>query len=116
MADLDIESDLDITGVGPVLPATRKAPAAEAGAETGGVAEGNPPAPSAPFRRAKIGSVNDSSSFSSSSSSSNFKDDSTSRRDSDSNDSDTSNGSSSTSGSVSSEDIPALTGTEARRL
>ena len=42
VADLDSESDLDMTGVGPVLPATRKAPAAEAGAETGGVAEGSP--------------------------------------------------------------------------
>ena len=45
VADLDSESDLDMTGVGPVLPATRKAPAAEAGAGTGGVAGGNPPAP-----------------------------------------------------------------------
>ena len=111
MADLDSESDLDMTGVGPVLPATRKAPAAEAGARTGGVAEGNPPAPSAPSRRAEIGSVNDSSSDSS-----NSKDDSTSRRGSDSNASNTSNGSSSTSGSVSSGDIPTLTKTEARRL
>ena len=86
------ESNLDTTGVGPVLPATRKAPAAEAGAGTGGVAEGNPLAPSAPSRRAEIGSVNDS------------------------NASHISNGSSSTSGSVSSGDIPALIGTEARCL
>ena len=116
VADLDSESDLDITGVGPVLPATHQAPAAEAGAGTGGVAEGNPPAPSVPSRRAEIGSVNDSSNSSSSSDSSNSKYDSTSRRGSDSNASPTSNGSSSTSGSVNSGDIPALTGTEARHL
>ena len=48
VTDLDSESNLDMTGVGPILPATRKAPAAEAGAGTGGVAEGNPPALSAP--------------------------------------------------------------------
>ena len=111
VADLDSESDLDRTGVGLVLPATRKAPAAEAGAGTGGVAGGNPPAPSTPSRRAEIGSVNDSSSDSS-----NSKDDSTSRRGSNSNASHNSNGSSSTSRSVSSGDIPALTGTEVRRL
>ena len=99
VADLDSESDLYMTGVGPVLPATRKAPAAEA-------------ASSAPSRRAEIGSVNDSSS----SDSSNSKDDSTSKRGSDSNASHTSNDSSSTSGRVSSGDIPAPTGTEARRL
>ena len=93
--------------MGPVLPATRKAPAAEARAGAGEVAEGNPPAPSAPSRRAEIGSVNDSS---------NSKDNSTSRRGSDSNASHTRNGSSSTSGSVSSGDIPALAGTEARWL
>ena len=116
MADLDSESDLDMTGVGPVLPATRKAPAAEAGAETGGVAAGSPPAPSAPSRRAEIGGVNDSSNSSSSSNSSNSKDDRTSRRGNDSNASHTSNCSGSTSGSVSSGDISALTGTEARRL
>ena len=45
VADLNSESDLDMTGVGPVLSATRNAPAAEAGAGTGEVAEGNPPAP-----------------------------------------------------------------------
>ena len=86
MADLDSESDLDMTGVGPVLPATRKAPAAaaEAGAETGGVAEGSPPAPSAPSRRAKIGGVNDRRNSSSSSNSSNSKDDRTNRRGNDS--------------------------------
>ena len=107
VADLDSESDLGMTGVGPALSATRKAPAAEARAGTGGVAEGNPPVPLAPSRRAEISSVNDSS---------DSKDNSTSRRSSDSNASHTSNGSSSTSGSVSSGDIPALTGTEARRL
>ena len=53
VADLDSESELDMTGVGPVLPARRKASAAEAGAGIGGAAEGNPPAPLAPFRRAK---------------------------------------------------------------
>ena len=119
MEDLDSESDLDMTGVGPVLPANRKAPAAEAGAETGEVAKGSPPAPSAPSRRAKIGGVNDSSNSSSSSNSSNSsnsKDDRTSRRGNDSNASHTSNCSGSTSGSVSSGDISALTGTEARRL
>ena len=114
VADLDGESDLDMTGVGPVLPATRKAPAAEVGG-IGGVAEGNPPAPSALSRRAGIGSVNDSSNSSSSSDGSRFKDDSTSKRGSDSNANHTSNGSSNTSDSVSSGDIPALTGTEARR-
>ena len=107
VAELDSESDLDMKGMEPVLPATCEAPAAEAGAGTGGVAEGNPPAPSAPSRRAEIGSVNDSS---------NSKDDSTSMTGSNSNASRTSNGSSSTSGSASSGDIPALTGTEARRL
>ena len=125
MADLDSNSELDMMGVGPVLPATRMTPAEEVGAGTGGVAEGNPPAPSAPSRRNETGSVNGSSNSSSSSDSSNSKDDSTSRRGSDSSTSHTSNGSSashtsngssSTSGSVSSGDIPALTGTEARRL
>ena len=43
MADLDSESDLDMTGVGPVLPTTLKAPAAEAEVGTEGVAKGNPP-------------------------------------------------------------------------
>ena len=85
---------------------------AEAEVGTEGVAEGNPPAPSALSRRTEIGSSNSSSSSDSSSS----KDDRTSRRGSDSNASHTSNGSSSTSGSVSSGDTPALTGTEARRL
>ena len=112
MADLDSESDIDMTGVGPVLPSRRKAPVAEAGAGTGGVAEGNPPAPSAPSRRAEIGSVSSNSNSSSDSSNSN----STSDRGSDSNASHTSNRSSSTSGSVSSGDIPALIGTDARRL
>ena len=107
VADLDSKSDLDMTGVGPVLGATRKAPAVEAGAGTGEVAEGSPPTPSARSRRAEIGSANDSS---------NSKDDSTSRRGSDSNTSHTTNGSSSTSGSGSSGDISALTWTEARRL
>ena len=97
MADLDSESDLDMTGVGAVLPATRKAPAAEAGARTGGVTEGNPSSPSAPSRRAEIGSANDSSNSSSRRDSNNSKHDSTSRRGSDIN---------STSGSVSSRDIP----------
>ena len=116
MADLDSESDLDMAGEEPVLPAMRKAPVAEAGAGNGGLAEGSPSAPSASSRRAKIGGVNDSSNSSSSSDSSNSKVVSTGRRGSDSNASLTSNGSSSTSGSVSSVDIPALTGTEARRL
>ena len=107
VADLDRESDLDMTRVGPVLPATRKLPAEEARAGTGEVAEGNPPAPSAPSRRGEIGSVNDSS---------NYKNESTSKRGSDSNASHTSNSNSSTSDSVSSGKIPALTGTEARRL
>ena len=107
VTDLDSESDLDMTGVGPVLPAMRKAPEAEAGAGTGRVAEGNPPAPSTPSRRAEISSVDDSR---------NSKDNSTSRRDSDSYASHTSNGSNSTSDSVSNGDMPALTGTEARRL
>ena len=107
MADLGSASDLDMTGVEPVLPAMRKAPVAEAGAGTGGVAEGNPSAPPASSRRAEIGGVNDSS---------NSKDVSTGRRGSNSNTSHTSNGSSSTSGSVSSGDIPALIGTEARHL
>ena len=98
MADLDSESNLNMTGVGPVLPATLKTPATEAGAGTGGVAEGNPPAPSAPSRRAEISSANDSS---------NSKDNSTSRRGSDSNAIHTSNGSNNTGGSVSNGDIPA---------
>ena len=116
VADLDSESDLDMTGVGPVLLTLRKAPAAEAAAVTGEVAEDNLPAPSAPSRRHEIGSVNDSINFSSSSDSSNSKDDSISKRGSDSNASHTSNGSSSTSGSVSNGDIPELTGMEVRRL
>ena len=107
VAGLDSKSDLDMTGTGPVLDATRKAEAAEAGAGTGEVAEGSPPTSSARSRRAEIGSANDSS---------NSKDDSTSRRGSDSNTSHTTNGSSSTSGSVSSGDISALMWTEARRL
>ena len=93
--------------MGPVPPATRNAPAAEAGAGTGGIAEGNPPAPSAPSRRAEISSVNDSS---------NPKDNNNSRRGSGSNASHTSNGSNSTSGSISNGDIHVLTETEARRL
>ena len=119
VGDLDSKSELGMTGVGPVLPTTRKAPAAEAGAGIGGVAKDNPSAPSAPSKRAEIGSVDDSSNSSSSSDSSdgsNSKYDSTSTRASDSNTSRTSNVSSSTSGSVSSGDIPVLTGTEVRRL
>ena len=117
VADLDSESDLDMTGVGSVLPATRKTSAAEAGAGTGEVTEeGNLPAPSAPSRGAEISSVNDSSISSSSSDRSNSKNDSLSRRGSDSIASHTSNGRNSTSGSVSNGDMPALTGTEARRL
>ena len=112
MADLNSESELNMTGVGPVLPATRKAPAAEAGAGTGGVAGGNLPAPSSPSGRAEISSVNDSSNSSSSSDSSNSKYDSTIRRGSDSNASHTSNGSNSTSDSISNGDIPALAGTK----
>ena len=116
VADLNSESDLDMTGVRPVLLITRKAPAAEAGAGTGGVAEDNPPATSTPSRRPEIGSVDDSSDSSSSRDSSNSKDDSISKRGSVNNASQTSNGSSSTSGNVSSEDIPTLIETEARRL
>ena len=116
MAYLGSESDIDMTEVGPVLPARRKAPVAEAGAGTGGVAEGNPSVPSAPSRRAEIGSVNVTSNSNSSSDSSNSNDDSIIKRVSDSNASHTSNGSSSTSVSVSSGDISALTGTEARHL
>ena len=44
MADLDSEPDLDMTGVEPVLPATRNAPAAEAGVGTGGVSAVSTPA------------------------------------------------------------------------
>ena len=46
-----------MAGVGPSLPATRKAPAAEAGAGTGRLAEGNPPEPLAPSRRAEIKAI-----------------------------------------------------------
>ena len=116
MADFDSEPDLDMTGVEPVLPATGKTPAAGAGAGAGGVAGGIRPAPSTPSKGVEIGNVNDSSYSSSSSDSSNSKTESTSRRSSDSNASHTSNGSSSTSDNVSSGDIPALTGKEARRL
>ena len=116
VADLNSESELDMTGVGPVLPATRKAPAAEAGAGTGGVAEGNLPAPSSPSGRAEISGVDDNSNSSSSSDSSNSKYDSTSRRGSDSNASHTRNGSNNTSDSISNGDIPALAGTEASCL
>ena len=116
VANLDSESDLDMTGVGPVLPTTRKTSVAEAGAGTGEVAEDNPPAPSAPSGRAEIGSVNDNSDSSTSSDSSNSKDDSTSRKGCDNNASHTSNGSNSTSGSVSNGEIFALEGTEVRRL
>ena len=101
VTDLDSESGVDTTRVGPVLPVTRKAPAAEAGAGAGRVAEGNPPAPSAPSRRVETNR---------SSHSSNFKDDSNSRRGSGS------NASNSTGSSVSNGDMPALTGTEVRRL
>ena len=112
MADLDSESDLEMTGVGRVLPTPRRAPAAVARVGARGVAEDNSPAPSAPSRMAEIGTVNDSSS----SDSSNSKDNSTSLRGSDINATHTSNGSNSTSGRVRNGDIPALTGTEARRL
>ena len=46
-----------MTGVGPVRLATRKAPAAEARVGTGPVAEGNPPAPSTPSKRAEIKAI-----------------------------------------------------------
>ena len=107
VADLDSESDLDMTGVGSVLHATRKALAVEAGDGTGEVAKGSPPALSGPSWRAEIGSANDSS---------NPKDDSTSRRGSDSNTSPTTNGSSSTSGSGSSGDVFALIWSDTGRL
>ena len=55
--DLDSESDLDMTGMGSVLSATRKAPAVEAGAGTGRVAEGNSLGPSVPSRRAEIKAI-----------------------------------------------------------
>ena len=42
--DLDGESDLDVTEVGPTLTAMRKIETAETGAGAGGVAEGDPAA------------------------------------------------------------------------
>ena len=44
--DLDGESDLDVTEVGPMLTAMRKTETAETGAGAGGVAEGDPAASS----------------------------------------------------------------------
>ena len=44
--DLDGESDLDVTEVGPMLTAMRKTETAEIGAGAGGVAEGDPAASS----------------------------------------------------------------------
>ena len=69
MEDLDSESDLDMSEVWPpVPPTTRKAPAAEPGAEAGGCVEGKPPTPSVSPRRADFGDINGSSSSNSSSS------------------------------------------------
>ena len=92
--DLDGESDLDVTEVGPMLTAMRKTETAETGAGAGGVAEGDPAASSGPH-----GSSSTSSRISSSSNS-------TSRR---------IFSSSSNSTSTSRGDVPTLTGREAHR-
>ena len=96
---LDNESDLDDTEVGPMLTATREA---ETGAGAGGVAEGDPAAPSGSH----------GSRVSSSSSSSSSSRDSSSSRSSSSRDS-TSRTSSNTS--TSRGDVPTLAGREAHR-
>ena len=63
--DLDGESDLDVTEVGPMLTAMRKTETAETGAGAGGVAEGNPAASSDPPRsnstRSRISSTSSNS-------------------------------------------------------
>ena len=91
--DLDGESDLDVTEVGPMLTAVRKTETAETGAGAGGVAEGDPAASSDSH-----GSNSTSSSISSSTS--------TSSRISSS----TSNNTSTSRG-----DLPSLAGREAHR-
>ena len=118
MVDLDSESDLDMTGVGPVLPARRKGQGASgrSGSRNQGSSRRQFPGTIDPLQEGQSWQCQRQQRSSSSSDSSNSKDDSTSRRVTDSNASHTNNGSSSTSDSASSGDIPALTGTEARRL
>ena len=101
--DLDGESDLDVTEVGHVLPATQKIQTAGTRAGAGGVAEGASPASSVSSRRDDndISSITDSNSSSSGSNSS---------RSSSSN---TGNGDDKSGSSTSSGDIPELTGGEA---
>ena len=111
--DLDGESNLDVTEVGHVLPAIRKAQTAGARAGAGGVAEGASPASSVSSRRADNGtsSITDSnSSNSSSSSNSNGRNSSSSGSSSN-----TGNGNDKSGSSTSSGDVPALTGGEAHR-
>ena len=118
MVDLDSESDLDMTEVGPVLPARRKVQGASgrSGSRNQGSSGRQSSGTIGPLQDGRSWQCQRQQQSSSSSDSSNSKDDSTSRRVSDSNASHTNNGSSSTSDSASSGDIPALTGTEARRL
>ena len=94
--DLDGESDLAVTEVGPMLTAMRKTEATETGAGAGGVAEGDPAASSD-----SPGSNSTSSRISSSSSNS------ISSR--------IFNSSSSTSSSTSGGDVPTLAGREVHR-
>ena len=66
--DLDGESDLDVTEVGPMLTAMRKTETAETGAGAGGVAEGDPAASSdSPGSNSTSSRISSSSSSSSSS-------------------------------------------------
>ena len=111
--DSDGESDLDVTEVGHVLPAIRKAQTAGARAWAGGVAEGASPASSVSSMRADndiISSNTDSNS--SSSSNSNGRNSSSSGSSSSSN---TGNGNDKSGSNTSSGDVPALTGGEAHR-
>ena len=106
--DLDGESDLDVTEVGPMLTAMRKTETAETGAGAGGVAEGDPAASSdSPGSNNTSSRISGSSSNSSSSriSSSSSSNSSSSRISS----------SSSNSTSTSRGDVPTLAGREAHR-
>ena len=110
--DLDGESDLDVTEVGHVLPAIRKAQTAGARAWAGGVAEGASPASSVSSRRADNGIISSNTdSNSSSSSNSNGRNSSSSGSSS----SNTGNGNDKSGSNTSSGDVTALTGGVAHR-
>ena len=105
--DLDGESDLDVTEVGPMLTAMRKTETAETGAGAGGVAEGDPTASSdSPGSNSTSRRISSSSSNSTSSRISSTSSNSTSSRIS---------STSTNSTNTSRGDVPTLAGREAHR-